>query len=773
MHSLVGFSAGEGDLKSEEESSSTSSEEDEDACELTENFEKKFFRTLSCLKKKDPQIYDKDARFFEKIPEIDDNAVKEKRKKKTETPFTLREYEKNLLENGGLISDEDESSRFPDKRLKKKTYVEEEKELKESFKNIVNNDSDESDAEIGGLFREHSKTKSEKRKEDEDYREWLKGQRNELDDKTAEGDMKYLHDFWNDPTLDEGEKFLRDYILNKRFLEKDDNEDPSDKFVTLEEDERILNTQIQFEHKYNFRFEEPDQEFIKRYPRIMENSMRKRDDRRKLKREAIKKRKLEEKKQKLKDLKKLQALKYKEIEEKIKQIKEVTGNEELGFKDEDIEKDFDPNEHDLQMQKLFSEEFYNQEENEKPLFTDDLNLDQYKDNNDDEYYCNGTGESNYPAEPYCEDEDFNMDCDFTPEKAALAKQKKLELRQKKKQKKKLCSARESIMLNQNIKKPVFDEKLHKTFQNYLDEYYSLDCEDFIGDMPCRFKYRQVVPNNYGLTIDEILAADDKELNKWCSVNKMYQIKPQKVEYYEVKAYEKKSKNEELKRKVLPSLYKSDQIDINEDGDKASPKKKKKKNKNKKVDNEDKLNGNSSKNDRNLDEIVNGRIKKQNKREHENEEDNLNEDETGVNVTKHEHKKKKFKYSKENEEVGKSNSSSFNYVEGGNNSEKFNTKESNSGNKEISVSKKKKQKKTILKENITKKNYSNENRRIIDNANKSGQSKFKGNQLNKNSNKRKSNLETFYNDISNTRLKAYGIKPKKFKNKIKYGGINQM
>lgn len=53
-------------------------------------------------------------------------------------------------------------------------------------------------------------------KEEKDYREWLKGHRSELDDKTAEVDMKYLHDYWNDPNLDEGEKFLRDYILNKR-----------------------------------------------------------------------------------------------------------------------------------------------------------------------------------------------------------------------------------------------------------------------------------------------------------------------------------------------------------------------------------------------------------------------------------------------------------------------------------------------------------------------------------------------------------------------------
>ncbi|GBP10529.1 Protein KRI1 homolog [Eumeta japonica] len=103
----------------------------------------------------------------------------------------------------------------------------------------------------------------------------------------------------------------------------------------------------------------------------------------------------------------------------------VTGNDELGFKDDDFEEDFDPEAHDRRMQELFNDDYYQVDEGEeKPECPSDIeelkveDWDNYDPQNDEETY-------NDNNEPHCEDEDFNMDCDYDPTKAKEDFQKEL------------------------------------------------------------------------------------------------------------------------------------------------------------------------------------------------------------------------------------------------------------------------------------------------------------------------------------------------------------
>ncbi|XP_030766822.1 protein KRI1 homolog isoform X1 [Sitophilus oryzae] len=645
-------------------SDSSSSDDDEEGLELTEEVEKDFFKTLSCLKKKDPKLYDNNINFFKSRGE---NSKKVKQKK--DDPMYLKDYERKIiLENDGVLSDEGEVE-----KPQSPTYVQEQNQLKQDLKNALSNINDDDDIEC----LSKKAVKEVLRHNDIDnieYKKWLAGQTDEINDDEIKSDLKPLKDFWNDPKLDDGEKFLRDYILNKKYLDKEEKDYiPSyeeivhDSDESLSGDEKAIEEQDEFEYKYNFRYEEPDQEFIKRYPRTIEKSLRKTDDRRKLKRAETKERKQKEKEEKMVEIQKLKEIKRKEIEEKIEKLKEITGNLEVGFKNDDIEDDFDPETYDNRMQALFNDEFYGgSEEDQKPEFPDideELEIENWD-------HWTGEEPTADVNELHCEDDDFNMDADYDPSTSITQENSKS--RKKRKRKSKVAEALSK-------EKPKYDPN-DKNYEKYFEEYYNLDCEDIIGDIPCRFKYREVLPNDFGLSIEEILLAKDRELNKWCSLKKAIQHRPAHVEKYDQIAYSKKSNNISLKKKILPSLYTEENEETNID------------------------NTPSQKNDQETTE---------NKVELKHIQDNTIE-------------------SKEKNKIGKKHKKKSINI---NNA----VKPQNEDQSQNSIGKNKKRKHNYEGSNAAK--------------------KFKKN-------------KEVSTDISDVRLSAYGINPKKFKNKLKYKDSNK-
>ncbi|VEN38855.1 unnamed protein product [Callosobruchus maculatus] len=726
---------------------SSSSSDDEDAVELTEQLEKNFFKTLACLKSKDPRIYDKNTTFFD-----DENveATHRKGKKAKDQPMFLKDYERKLLlEKGGVLSDEEDDTNKPEST----TYVEEQHQIKESLKKALDQVDEDDENEWGGLFKQRAKTKEEKEKEEVDYIQWLAGQKKELEDKQEEKQLKPLKDYWNKPDLEDEEKFLRDYILNKRFLDKDND----DYIPTYEEvihdsdelsnDEEMIEKQEEFEHKYNFRFEEPDQEFIKRYPRTLENSLRKKDDRRKVKRQEVKERKKKEKEEKMQDLKKLQELKRKEIEEKLEKLKEITGNPSIGFADEDIDGDFDPEEHDRKMQALFNDEFYQgPEEEQKPQFPD---LDEELEIENWERY-EGNNNENTEDEPHCEDENFIMDCDYYSN--ANNQEDLIESTKSKKKRKRKSKFAEAV----SRPKPKFDPN-DKNYEEYFEEYYKLDCEDIIGDLPCRFKYRQVVPNDFGLSIEEILLAKERELNKWCSLKKAVQIRPDHIEKYDQIAYKKKAQNFNLKKKILPSLF-ADPDD--ETSGQNNTKYKEGKNE-------------TRRNDNSVKDTVENKGEEERKKSAQHEDTNTEEKDnkavislqSEVNSTTVKNKEAPLKKKKNKKKKQTHGNKKEGSAEDNNISSKTDDKATNAGQNIKNKRKKKKPNSSVNNKDSQNMVGPKETKSL-----KNKKRKLKGSGNNEVPSKKFKNgdkTDSVVSNISDARLAAFGINPKKFKNKMKY------
>nr|CAB3260077.1 protein KRI1 homolog [Phallusia mammillata] len=500
-----------------QQDSSSSESEDEQAEAINKKLEADFFKTIACLKRKDPVIYNKDAKFFADIPVSSNSGDEDTTEEASTKPVLLKDYERDIfLKHKGVYkSEEQEQNDDPG------SYSHELNQIKKSLLDATEQGEDGSD----------------------DEEELFKPKESKSDGSRVGSTLEELDEYWRDPDLPEDETFLRDYILQHKYLDNEDHAESDEEALNADDSDNdssgglFVQKQETFERQYNFRYEEPDAELIKSYPRTIANSVRMSDNKTKKKREERKKRKEDEKRKKMEELKRLKQLKREEILEKINKLQEATGNTDIKFSAHDLEGDFNESEYDQRMKELFDENFYDETDDVKPEFSDhdDDNLEP----NWDEYTgCDELTTNGGKGIPDSEQPDFNMDCDYEPKNNSKQKVKKPVGANKRN--KKRSAFFEAVAKT----KPVFDPDAC-SFDKYLEDYYALDFEDIIGDMPCRFKYRKVAPQTYGLTTDEILTADNRTLNSWCSLKRVVQHRSAPEEMVVRKKFARKAR---LKKK---------------------------------------------------------------------------------------------------------------------------------------------------------------------------------------------------------------------------------
>lgn len=157
-----------------------------------EVFDEEFFNCYAALKKKDDKIYDKNVKFFTE-KESSGSHVESKRK---EDKITLLSHQLSLKE-----SDLEEEPATHQNVVQKSYYEKELDEIKKTIGNEIDSDSDDDLLLVKGSETSAGKESSSKRKE------------------TGRTASNPLANLWADTSkLSDEEKYLRDYILNKRYV---------------------------------------------------------------------------------------------------------------------------------------------------------------------------------------------------------------------------------------------------------------------------------------------------------------------------------------------------------------------------------------------------------------------------------------------------------------------------------------------------------------------------------------------------------------------------
>ncbi|KAG2306843.1 hypothetical protein Bca4012_084198 [Brassica carinata] len=495
-------------------------EEDEDEPESESDPEEiigvdevsKWMISLVKLKEHDPG--------FIATGQVEDAEKKDrkKKKKKKKTMYLKDVTAQQLLEGGPDAGEEDEG-----RSNRVQSYGEQQQELRRAVSDAVEAGGEESDDE--DLLKVKEGDDSEEEEEDEELREMAD---------------EY---FGKESELGEGDKFLRDYLLKQMWKEKDGKSKTQVidevELKEISDDELLVIDQEEYETKY--RHEEKNAVgIVMGQSRIVDGSVRKKDNPRKKQRENKLNRQKIAEIEREEELKRLKNVKKKEIEDKMKRVLSIAGfkdGQEFPLNAKNLDDEFDPEEYDKMMKAAFDDNYYGAEDSE--LHSDEDGDDE-KPDFDKEDELLGLPK-NWDV--------IQSGDGFTATREKVLKQKEDAISDDEEQEDQEEEVEEEEEREGKRKRKRKASLVKRAQEALMEEYYKLDYEDTIEDLKTRFKFAKVQPNSYGLEKEEILFLDDSELNQYVPLKKMapYMDKDWEVNKYKLK--EQKHKFKELLERI--------------------------------------------------------------------------------------------------------------------------------------------------------------------------------------------------------------------------------
>lgn len=485
---------------SDTESSTDSEEEDDAGTLISAKLDKQIQNTLEAIRRKDPKVYDENVTFY--VEPEDEEPQSARYGIQEDKPMYLSDYHRRNLLNEHPSNDESSSEAIL-------TYAQEQgnlkdevvKELHATF-NRQNGSSGEDSGDEGFIVRKS------------------------LTDRAAAGgsaSTQKLEELNVDRADRDPEAYLSKFMSARAWM-------PSAKsqYQAFESDDEDEDRRAEiFEEAYNLRFEDPNvsNEKLMSHARdaAAKYSVRKEaaNPRRKA-RELQQTKKAAAKQAREDDKARLRKLKVTELEAKISKIKDAAGIRSHRIRDEDwstfFEKGWDDANWEYEMMKLFGDDYYAGHDSEditqngsdhakkvkKPKWKEDINIDDLVPDFED------SKSNNKVAFSLTDDSDIE-------EKAPLTQRAESGLDPDTS----IIQHKRSSKQNKG-RKPGVERIERRNVERAVDEQMIVDghLANFGKKHSGLFRYRETSPSAYGLTSNDILMADDSQLNQYAGLKKM-------------------------------------------------------------------------------------------------------------------------------------------------------------------------------------------------------------------------------------------------------------